>query len=414
MKKIYTSIDIGSDTIKFVVAELYKEKLHILHSSSIKSKGIRKGLIIDSNLMVNSIKDGIKVVSNDLGFQIKKVIVNVPSYNAKFMYVTNKIEINEEITTEDINKVIKSSVYGKIDSDYELVTVLPLEFVINESDSVEYPVGLKANTLEIKGIMITVPKKNIFSVVSVMESAGLEVVDITLSGLSDYSEVKRDNINNKVGAIINIGHDITNVSVFNKGKLMNTEVLQIGGHNVEKDIAYVFGINVIDARTIKEKFSFAHKRFVTLTDTYEIKNNDEKLIKIGQLEVTEVVMSRLTEILNYAKKQILLLTKKNIEYIIITGGTTEMKYFKNLVYEILGKDVIIYLMKDIGIRDNKYISAFGSIKYFIEKMTIRGKDYSMISPLDEELLLTPESKTRRDKVGIAGMFKNFGKNKEEK
>ena len=414
MKKIYTSIDIGSDTIKFVVAELYKEKLHILHSSSIKSKGIRKGLIIDSNLMVNSIKDGIKVVSNDLGFQIKKVIVNVPSYNAKFMYVTNKIEINEEITTEDINKVIKSSVYGKIDSDYELVTVLPLEFVINESDSVEYPVGLKANTLEMKGIMITVPKKNIFSVVSVMESAGLEVVDITLSGLSDYSEVKRDNIKNKVGAIINIGHDITNVSVFNKGKLMNTEVLQIGGHNVEKDIAYVFGINVIDARTIKEKFSFAHKRFVTLTDTYEIKNNDEKLIKIGQLEVTEVVMSRLTEILNYAKKQILLLTKKNIEYIIITGGTTEMKYFKNLVYEILGKDVIIYLMKDIGIRDNKYISAFGSIKYFIEKMTIRGKDYSMISPLDEELLLTPESKTRRDKVGIAGMFKNFGKNKEEK
>lgn len=414
MKKIYTSIDIGSDTIKFVVAELYKEKLHILHSSSIKSKGIRKGLIIDSNLMVNSIKDGIKVVSNDLGFQIKKVIVNVPSYNAKFMYVTNKIEINEEVTTEDVNKVIKSSVYGKIDSDYELVTVLPLEFVINESDSVEYPVGLKANTLEIKGIMITVPKKNIFSVVSVMESAGLEVVDITLSGLSDYSEVKRDNIKNKVGAIINIGHDITNVSVFNKGKLMNTEVLQIGGHNVEKDIAYVFGINVIDARTIKEKFSFAHKRFVTLTDTYEIKNNDEKLIKIGQLEVTEVVMSRLTEILNYAKKQILLLTKKNIEYIIITGGTTEMKYFKNLVYEILGKDVIIYLMKDIGIRDNKYISAFGSIKYFIEKMIIRGKDYSMISPLDEELLLTPESKTRRDKVGIAGMFKNFGKNKEEK
>ena len=413
MKKIYTSIDIGSDTIKFVVAELYKEKLHILHSSSIKSKGIRKGLIIDSNLMVNSIKDGIKVVSNDLGFQIKKVIVNVPSYNAKFMYVTNKIEINEEITTEDVNKVIKSSVYGKIDSDYELVTVLPLEFVINESDSVEYPVGLKANTLEIKGIMITVPKKNIFSVVSVMESAGLEVVDITLSGLSDYSEVKRDNIKNKVGAIINIGHDITNVSVFNKGKLMNTEVLQIGGHNVEKDIAYGCGINVIDARTIKEKFSFAHKRFVTLTDTYEIKNNDEKLIKIGQLEVTEVVMSRLTEILNYAKKQILLLTKKNIEYIIITGGTTEMKYFKNLVYEILGKDVIIYLMKDIGIRDNKYISAFGSIKYFIEKMTIRGKDYSMISPLDEELLLTPESKARRDKVGIAGMFKNFGKNKEE-
>ncbi len=414
MKKIVTSIDIGSDSIKFVVGEYYNDKVNILHASSIKSKGIRKGLIIDSNLMINAIRDGIKVVNESLGFNIKNVIVNVPSYNTKFMLVTSEVDINEEVTTSDVNNAIKESVYSKIESDYELVTVLPLTFILDDKKETKYPVGEKCSKINFKGIMITVPKKNIYSVVSVIENSGLKVSDITVSGISDYYEIRGKDYNKKVGAIINIGHEVTNVSVINKGILMNTEVLQIGSHNIEKDISYVFGINVIDARDIKEKFAVAHKRFVTLTDVYEIKNNDSEDIKLTQQEVTEVAMSRISEILKYAKKQILSLTNKEIEYVVITGGITEMKYFKNLVYEILGKDVIIYLMKDIGARDNKYISALGAIKYYIEKMEIRGKEVSMITPEDEEMLLTPESKNKKGFVDISKMFKRNAKNREEK
>lgn len=414
MKKIVTSIDIGSDSIKFVVGEYYNNVVNILHASSIKSKGIRKGLIIDSNLMVNAIRDGIRIVNESLGFNIKNVIVNVPSYNTKFMYVTSEVKINELITTSDVNNAIKESAYSKIESDYELVTVLPLTFVLDDKKETKYPVNEKAMKMGFKGIMITVPKKNIYSVVSVIENAGLKVMDITVSGISDYYEIKDKDYDKKVGAIINIGHEVTNVSVINKGILMNTEVLQIGSHNIEKDIAYVFGINVLDARDIKEKFAVAHKRFVTLTDIYEIKNNDSEDIKLTQQEVTEVVMSRISEILKYSKKQILSLTNKEIEYVVITGGVTQMKYFKNLVYEILGKDVIIYLMKDIGARDNKYISALGAIKYYIEKMEIRGKEISMISEDDEEMLLTPESKNKKGFVDISRMFKWNAKNREEK
>ena len=132
MKKIYSSIDIGSDTIKFVVAEYFNNKINILSSYIIKSKGVRKGLIVDANLTINAIKDGIKQVNKMLGFEIKKVIVNVPSYNANFMYVTGSIDINNEddiITTEDVNKVIKASVYNKLPVDYELVNLVPIEFI---------------------------------------------------------------------------------------------------------------------------------------------------------------------------------------------------------------------------------------------------------------------------------------------
>ena len=414
MKKIFTSVDIGSDTVKILVCEIVKDSVNVLSNFSIKTKGVRKGLIVDSNLVINTIKDGMKIINDDLGFEIKKVIVNVPDYNSKFMYVTGNIELDGGVTTDNINKVIKTSVYNKIDEDYELVTVVPINFLIDDNEIDGSPIGLEGTKLGIKGIMITVPKKNIYSVIGAVEGAGLEVVEIMVSGLADYYEVRNKKMDNKVGAIINLGHETTNISIVSNGILVNTETLQLGGINVEKDIAYVFGTNVIDARKIKEKFSSCHKRFTNLNDIYELKNDMGEVVKLNQLEVTEVVMSRMVEILEFAKKQIFLLTKKDIQYIVLTGGLTEIKSFKNLVYEILGKDVIIYLMDEIGIRDNKYTTAMGMIKYFVHKMAVRGKDYSMVSHEDEELLLTPDDKKRKEKVVVTKIFKGFIRNKAEK
>lgn len=416
MKKVYTSIDIGSDTIKFVVGELLNDKINVLASHSIKSKGIRKGLIIDPNLAINSIKDGIKEININLGIVVKKVIVNVPNYNSKFMLVTGELELEEEslITTDDINKLIKTSVYGKLPSNYELVTVLPIEFLVDKKEKLTKIVGLKGKKIGIKGIMITVPKKNVYSVVGVVEGAGLEVVDITLSGLSDYYEVKDAKQDDKIGAIINIGAETTNVSIINKGIFVNTETIQLGGFNVDKDLACIFGINVFDARTIKEKFASSHKRFCQLSEIYEVKNNYGEIIKLNQLEVTEVVMKRMEEILNFAKKQINLLTKKDINYIVITGGLTEIKSFNNLVSDLFGKNAYVYSVNSIGARDNKYITCLGMIKYFVNKMDIRGKEYSMINNNDEELLVTPDNKNKKDDNFLNKFLGNFIGNREDK
>ena len=417
MRKIYASIDIGSDTFKFLVGEAQGDKINVLAATSIKSKGIRKGLIVDSNLAVNSIRDGIKIINDELGFEIKKVIVGVPEYNVRFMYVTGKVNVDGIIETEHVNKVIKDSVYNKLDKDYELVTVVPLDFIIDSNEGNDIPVGKECQVLEIKGIMISVPKKNIYSVISVLSGAGLDVVDITISGLADYYQVRTPKLDKKIGAIINLGHETTNVSIINNGKIMNTETIQLGGVNIENDIAYVFGTNIVDARKIKEKFAVCNKRFTNLNDTYELVNNVGDTVKLNQFEVSEVVQSRMSEILKLAKKQITLLTKKDIDYIVITGGLTEIKSFKNLVYEILGKDVIIYLMDEIGIRDNKYTTAMGMIKGFHDKMKVRGKEYSLVSLEDCEALITPNANNninRKEKTGVSKIFKGFIRNKEEK
>ena len=230
MKKVYTSINLGSDTIKFVVGELYNNKINLLSSYEITSKGIRKGLIVDANLVINSIKDGIKEINKNLGIEIKKVIVNVPSYNAKFLYVTSSITNENEdkiITSKMVANLIKKSVYSKLANDYELLTVIPLDFVIDGHKGNNKAVGIKGTEIEFKGIMISTPKKNIYSVISCIEGASLEVADITFDGIGDYFEVRNANLDKKVGAIINLGHDTTTVSIINKGKFMNTEIIQI-------------------------------------------------------------------------------------------------------------------------------------------------------------------------------------------
>ena len=416
MRKIYTSIDIGTNSIKFVVGEYFNHKVYVLASHSVNSKGIKKGLIVEPGLVIEAIQEGIKEINDMLGIEIKRVLVNVPDYNVSFKEVSGSIDIrdSEVITASDVNRVIKDSIYNQLDDNYELVTMIPREYRIDHEQVIRKPIGKKGQKLEIKGIMVSTPKKNIYSVLSVLEGAGLEIVDITITGLTNYYEVRDVALDKKNGAIINLGHATTTVSILDEGTIVANETLQIGGVNVERDLAYVFGISVFDGRTLKEKFASSHKRFCQINEIYEVKNTVGESIKLNQLEVSEVVMSRMMEILNLAKKQIRLLADKEIQYIVLTGGLTEIKAFKNLAYEIFGKDVIIYTVTTLGCRDNKYVDALGMIKYFIDKMESRGKNVSMLNIEEETALVTPNNKLKKDNDIVNKLFGNFMTNKEEK
>ena len=419
MRKIYASIDIGTYEIKIVVGEYFNQKFYVLASHTVNSKGIKKGLVVEPSLLVDAIHEGMKEIKKTLGIEIKKVIVNVPDYNAKFTEITGSIDIRdgEPISADDINRVIKDSIYNKLTENYELVTVIPIDYKVDGEAKIRKPIGKNGQKLEIQGIMISTPKKNIYSVLSAVENAGLEVMDITIDGLSNYFEVHNNDLDKKNGAIISLGHAKTTVSIFENGKMVNNETLQIGGVNVEKDLAYVFGVNVFEGRELKEKFASSHKRFCQLTETYTVKNTIGETIELNQLEVSEVVMSRMVEILNLAKKQIRLLANTEIDYIILTGGLTEIKSFKNLAYEIFGKDVIIYTVTTLGCRDNKYTNSIGMIKYFIDKMTSRGKEVSMLSIEEETALSNPTDKSKKENVRNAfvdKIFGNFIANKEDK
>lgn len=400
MKHIYTSIDIGSDTIKLVVSELYKNKLNLLAASSVKSKGIKKGLITDVEQASASVKKAFNEIEDMLGINIKKVIASVPSYFAEFSMIRGEILIHREdntITGDDVIEVLQTAMKSKLDPNKEMVTIIPIDFNVDDKKGIKEPKGLVGTRLGTRAIMATTPKKNVYSVVSLLEGIGVEVVDISLDSIGDIYAFKNKEIDEKVGAIINIGAETTSVSLYNKGIIVKNSIIGMGGRNIDNDLAYMYKIDLKDAVRLKEKFAFAHKMYASPNDEYEVTNVNGEKIAIKQLEASEIVMSRIEEILTLARKEIRILTEKPIEYIIVTGGVSSSLHFEYLVQDILGKNARIGNVKLLGIRNNKYSSVVGNIVYFIHKLKLKGKDYTMISNSDMELL----SSNKRNVINIS-------------
>lgn len=389
MKHVYTSVDIGSDSIKIVVCELFQNKLNLLAASSFKSQGIKKGLITNVELASKALKDAIRSVEEMVGIKIKKVIASVPSYFAEYNVVKSEIEIPEEVgyvTGEHISELIQRASVRR--EDREIVTIVPVDFRINDQLVVKDPIGKSVKKLSMRGIMVTAHKKSVYSVIGLLDLIGVEVVDISLNNIGDLWAFKNKDIDKKIGVIVNIGAETTNISLYNKGIIVKSAVINMGGKNIDNDISYMYKTDSVTANKLKHKFALAHKRNANVSDTYEISTSVEDKLKINQFEISEIVSSRLEEILNLAKKELNILTSKRIDYIIITGGTSNMPDIEYVATDVLGKNVSIGSIKLLGIRNNKYSSCVGNIVYFISGLKMRGKNYSMINNEEASELAT--------------------------
>lgn len=387
MRKIMASLDIGANALKLVVAETVGEKLNILGVSTIPNNTIKKGKIINKEELVNKLKELFKDINDRLGFEVTKTLVIVPSSSAEFTLGTGKIDVKSEdgiITACDIVSVVKKSAYHVVQDNMELVTIMPINYTLEDGTKVLDPKNLISKTLEVKTVIISALKSEVYDYLECLEKINVDVVDIAFASIGDYFQFRNKEFDKQVGAIINIGEQTTCVSIINKGVLTNTSTTYLGGSNVTNDIAYIYKIDKEKAKDIKEEFALAHKRMAISAETINIKNKEEKNISINQYEVSEVVESRLKEILNLAKKQINILTKKEISYIILTGGVTETKDFNLVAESIFGKNVTLGNIHELGVRNNIYSSVVGLIKWYDYNQKLKNREYSLLNIKEQE------------------------------
>ena len=395
MRNIYTSLDIGTNSCKLLVAEVYKDKLNVLCTSEERCIGIKKGLIVNAEETLATIKKLLQEAEDMLSIKIAKVIVSIPLYNVEFVKGEGYITVTREekiFNGEDIVKSLQASAYNRIPDDRELVSIMPLEFVIDDEDKIMDPKGQHGSKLSVTSVMGMTPKKNVYSVITLLESLGLTVVDITFNPIADYYAFEKEDYNKVTGAIVNLGRDKTEVSIMHKGVLINSEIIPIGGRDIDKMIAYEYNITSSDAKILKETFGYASLTNASMSDTEMLVDKEGKEIKINQYELSEIMHERLKEMLELAKKQINLLTKQQISYIIITGGLTETRDFKLVYEEVFGKGIIPSGLTEIGVRDNKYSVCVGMIKYYYSKLKFRNKVSSMLTEEDEIELVNTKKK----------------------
>ncbi len=296
--------------------------------------------------------------------------------------------------------------YNKINEDSELISVVPTSYKINGEETVKNPLNMIAKKISLKAVLITAPKNNIDSFVNVLERIGIKVIDIVVSPLSDYAAFRTKNLAGLVGAVINIGADITTVSIINKGILTKTEVIELGGANITNDIAYIYKITKKDANDLKENFGLATTDMASEKEKKYLTDRLGEEIVINERELSEVIESRLLEILELCKKQINLLTKREISYIIFTGGTTEIRDFNILLDKVFTKTHILGKIDTVGVRNNKYSVALGTIIYYNGRLKLKNKEYSVFNLDELEILSGVHKKVSINENSILG--KLFG------
>lgn len=394
MRKIYTGIDLGSYSIKVVVCEVVNNKFHVLAASNTRSKGIKNGIIVDSNQAKESLLKAKHQVEEMLGMTIDQAIVTVPSDNKSFNMVEGKM-IEEEskiITSEDMEKVFQSALSEEKEEHNQTIMITPISFQIDDKETVKDPKGMIAKKLSMKAVTISVPKENLKVILNLLKECGIEAVDMTLSSIGDYYEARNPEFDSKVSAIINIGYSKTEVSIFNKGIMIKNEQINGGSSLIDQELAYLYHIKMGQARKLKEKFAVSNTRYSDISNTIELVNMEEQKIVLNQLEVSEIVESRLVDLLKQAKNQINLLTNREISYIIITGGISELAGFEYVVENIFDRRCSTLNISTMGIRSNIYSCSYGMIKYFHNKLDLRGLSYSMVSEKEAEHLKSSEEK----------------------
>lgn len=404
MRKIYTAIDIGSDTYKIVVMEKVDNKLNVLASNIYPSLGIEKGIIVDENEALATLKEALKKINNTLNINVNKALINVPMNEANYHIVDGYTTITGEdniVTSEDILNSLQASIYNKIPEDEELVTVMPIKYLLDDRTEVKNPRGLKASKLSTLVMMVTASKANLYRSLGLFDKAGIEVVDILFSNIGDYYAFKDENYDKSTTAVINIGLNKTDIAIFNKGIITTSKVLPVGSFNIDEDISYVYNIPLDKARKIKEIFVNLDKSNTSKDDYYDIKDKSGIKISINQKEVSEIVYNNLLEIIKKAKKELNNLTKKEIHYIIITGGISNIPGFDTICSEVYN-EVVSHKIDKIGIRDNMYSSSYGLIKYFVNKLELRGREYSMFN--EEEVMRIVSNATKNEDTKVFSKF----------
>lgn len=408
MGKIYTGIELGSSSIKVLVLEVVNGAYHVLTTALAPSKGIKKKEVVDVKSCASMLQIAVRKAEEQIGMKIEEAILVLPPYQASFTMEKGEATIFEKVTGTEMKDAMRNAVLGKDTPDEEIVSILPISFSVDDGVSVLDPKGERGELLTSKVVMSSIDKAVLYPYLQVCKSVGIRVVDLVLAPQADYATCETKDFNRKMGAIINIGEEMTAVSIFNKGILIKNENLSVGSLFVDKDLAYIYKVNLEVARNIKETFAITSSRYADSNEWMEVVTLSGERITINQAETSKIIESRLGEILKLAKSAINNLTKREISYIIVVGGISELAGFTYLMEDVLGPKASVWNMQELGARHNQFTTVFGSCKYYHQRCTFLEKEGSMFSEEAQNNLIAPKKKgTLGSEVSLNKFFGHF-------
>jgi cell division protein FtsA len=346
---IIVGLDIGTTKIACVVGEVGPEGLDIIGIGTHPSRGLKKGVIVNIDSTVASIKQAVLEAESMSGCEISQVYVGIAGGHIKGVNSTGTVAVKDkEVRSTDVHKVLELARAIALPVDRHIVHVLPQEYKIDGQDGVREPLGMCGVRLEARVHIVTAAAAAAQNIIKCCTRCDLEVLDIVLEPLASGEAVLEDDEKGLGVALVDIGGGTTDIAIFTDGAVAHTSVIPIGGHQLTSDIAFGLRTPPHEAEKIK--------------------------IRSGCCDSSMIKEDETLEVASFVKAEIVRLGCEDLlaSGAVLTGGTTQLPGMTELGEEILGIPVRRGVPKGVGglaevVHNATFSTAVGLVQYGVAR-----------------------------------------------
>ena len=345
-EKIVAAVDIGTTKIVSLVGRMNDQgRLEVLGISQTASKGVKRGVVLNIEETVNAIQTTSAEAMDQSGIRFSEVFVGIAGQHIKSVrnrgYI-NRDAYDEEITREDLKKLIDDMYKIPVDVGEEIIHVLPQSYIVDNETGVKNPVGMFGKRLEANFHIVIGQISSARNIGKCINRVGLDVKQLVLEPLASSAAVLTEDEKEAGVALVDIGGGTTDVAVYYDDVIRHTAVIPFGGNVITRDIKEGCAILQRQAESLKIQFGSAlgdlaqEDKVVTIPG---ISGRDPKEISFRSLAY--IIQSRMEEIIDAVIYEI-----ENSGYmdhlsagIVLTGGGAMLKHLNQLVKFKTGMDV---------------------------------------------------------------------------
>jgi cell division protein FtsA len=370
---LIVGLDIGTTKICAIVGDVNENGgVDIVGIGTHPSQGLRKGVVINIESTVSSIKAAIDEAELMAGCEISHVYAGIAGGHIMGFNSHGIVAVKDhEVAQTDIDRVIDAARAIAIPLDREVIHILPQEFIIDDQDGIREPLGMSGVRLEAKVHIVTGAVTSAQNIIKCAQRCGLTVADIVLEQLASSESVLSQDEKELGVALIDIGGGTTDIAIWSDGSIIHTQVLAIGGDHITSDIAVGLRTPMADAERIKQKYGCAMNALIDADETLEVPSvGGRKPRSLSRQILTEIIEPRVEEMFSLVQQAIMSTGYEDLlaSGVVITGGATLLQGMPELAEDILGLPVRLGVPGGIGglvdvVKSPVYSTGVGLVLY---------------------------------------------------
>ncbi len=350
---VLVGLDLGTTKVCAIVGEVKDGgQVDIIGIGISPSHGLKKGVVVNIDSTVESIKKAVHEAELMAGVEINSVYVGISGGHIKGINSRGVAAIkNREVGSSDVARAIDGARAVNIPMDQQILHVLPQEFIIDDQDGIKDPLGMSGTRLDVKVHIITGAVTAIQNIVKSCSRAGLHVNDLVLQPLASSRAVLTSEEQELGVVVVDIGGGTTDLAFFLEGSLWHTEVLPIGGNHLTNDIAIGLRTPASEAEKIKIKFGCALSSLVKHEETLDVPSVGGRPPRLLSRQILcEIIGPRVEELFSMVQQR---LKKTGYEDmfasgVVLTGGTALMEGVQDAAERYLGLPIRRGAPRNIG------------------------------------------------------------------